>query len=153
MRRRSPTIHELRRGHTLLEIILAGALIATALVPALRLMRDGLRISREIETGELLTTFCVSKLEEHLALTSADWQDTDYSGDFSAEGYSNLRFEVECSDSGGDGGITDELMAVTATVWDDLDGDGSFDSEQEPSVVLGSKVAKLVNYQNEVGGG
>ncbi len=134
-----------RRGSSLLEIILAGTLMAVTLVPALRLLRDGLRISREVETLQLLTTFCTGKLEEHLALVSNDWQTGNYTGDFSAEGYPNLQFEVERSDSGGDGGISDELMAVTATAWDDLDGDLSLDND-EPAVVLGSKVAKLTSY-------
>ncbi len=133
----------------MLEVLLATALMAIALVPALRLMRDGLRVGRELENRELLTTFSTSKLEEHLALVSAVWQTGNYSGDFSAEGYSNLRFTVTRSDSGADGGISDQLMAVVATVWHDLDGDGSLDSD-EPAVVLGSKVAKLASYQSEV---
>lgn len=136
----------------MLEVLVASALIAMTLVPALRLMRDSLRIGRELEDRELLTTFCTSKLEEHLAMASADWQTGNYSGDFSAEGYSNLRFAVARSDSVGDGGIGDQLMAVVATTWNDLDGNGSPGSD-EPTVVLGSKVAKLASYQSEVEGG
>ena len=141
-----------RRGHTLLEVILAGVLMAVVLVPALRLMRDGLTLGRETEIRELLTTFCTSKLEEHLALVSAAWQTGNYTGDFSVEGYPNLRFEVVCSDFGGDGGISDQLMAVTATAWNDLDGHQALDGD-ELAVVLASKVAKLASYQSEVGGG
>ncbi len=133
----------------MLEVLLASALMAIALVPALRLMRDGLRISREVETRELLTTFCTSKLEEHLALASPGWQTGSYSGDFSAEGYPSLRFEVTRSDAVADGGIVDELMAVVATAWDDLDGNGSLDNG-EPAVVLASKLAELASYESEV---
>ena len=147
MHGRTTTTPVHHRGHTLLEVMLASVLMAMVLVPALRLMRDALRNSRDIENRELLTTFCTSKLEEHLAVGSAGWQTGNYTGDFSAEGYPNLRFEVARSDSGGDGGISDELMAVVATAWDDLDGDGSLDSG-EPVVVMGSKVAKLATYQN-----
>lgn len=136
----------------MLEVLVASSLMAVALVPALRLMRDGLRISREIEDRELLTTFCTSKLEEHLTLASAGWQTGNYSGDFSAEGYPHLRFEVTRSDSGGSGGIIGQLMAVVATAWNDLDGNGSLGSS-EPAVVLGSKVAKLASYESEVSGG
>lgn len=136
----------------MLEVLVASALIAIALVPALRMMRDSLRISRQVEDHELLTTFCTSKLEEHLAIASAGWQTGNDSGDFSAEGYPHLRFTVTRSDSGPDGGISDQLMAVIATAWSDLDGNGSPDND-EPTVVLGGKVAQLASYQSEVGGG
>ena len=143
--RSSTATENRRRGHTLLEVVLAGVLLATALVPALRLMRDGLAISRRIETRELLTTFCTSKLEEHLALCIADWQTGNYAGDFTAEGYANLRFSVTRSDLSADGGITDQLMALTATAWEDSNGSGTVDAD-EPSVVLGTKIAKLESY-------
>jgi hypothetical protein len=120
-------------------------LLAAALVPALRLMRDGLGISRRIETQEVLTTFCTSKMEEHLALCRADWQTGNQLGDFAAEGYASLRFSVTRSDLPADGGITDQLMALTATAWEDSNGSGTVDAG-EPSVVLSSKLAKLATY-------
>jgi Tfp pilus assembly protein PilV len=149
MHRRTATVSSHRRGNSLLEVLVASALMAMTLVPALRLMRDGLRISRELENRELLTTFCTSKLEEHLALASADWQTGNFSGDFSVEGYSDLRFTITCSDSGADGGISDQLMAVVATAWDDMNGNGTLENN-EMAVVLGSKVARLASYQDEV---
>jgi hypothetical protein len=151
MRNHNATLADHGRGHTLLEVIIASTLMAIALVPALRLMRDGLRIGRELENRELLTTFCTSKLEEHLALVSAVWQTGNYNGDFLSEGYSDLRFAVTRSDSIGNGGISDQLMAVVATTWNDLNGNGSLDVD-EPVVVLGSKVSKSASYQSEVGG-
>lgn len=135
-------------GNSLLEVMVAGVLAAVALVPALKLMREGMGISREIETEELLTTFCVSKLEEHLAGASADWQTGTYDGDFSAEGYSRLRFSVQRSDAAGDSGITDQLMSVTALVWEDVDSSGTFD-EGERSVVFASKASQLPDYLAE----
>jgi len=132
--------------------VLATALLAVALVPAVRLMRESLAVGREIEAREQLTTFSTSKLEEHLALVGADWSTGDYRGDFSSEGHAKLRFLVRRSDLGGDGGVVDQLMAVTATVWEDQDGDGTLDSG-EPSVILGGKVAKIASYQEEVGSG
>ncbi len=132
--------------------MLATVLLAVALVPALRLVRDSLAWGREIQTREQLTTFSTSKLEEHLALIGADWQTGTYAGNFATEGEPTFRFLVSRSDSNGDGGIIDQLMAVTATTWQDIDGDGSLDSS-EPSVVLGGKVAKTLSYQNEAGSG
>ena len=141
-----------RRGSSLLEVVVGTVLIAVALVPALRLMRDSLAVGREIDAREQLTTFSTSKLEEHLALAGADWLTGDYTGDFGADGHPAFRFLVRRSDAGGDGGIVDQLMAVTATTWEDLDGDGTLDSG-EPSVILGGKVAKIASYQDEVGSG
>lgn len=142
----TPSTPNDRRGHSLLEIVLASALMAITLVPALRLMRDAFGISRQIETCELLTTLSTSKLEEHLALSSSNWESGDYVGDFSAEGYPSLRFHVHRSDSDADGGIADQLMAVTSTAWEDLDGGGSLDAD-ELAVTLSSKVARLTSYQ------
>ena len=138
-----------RRGNSLLEVLVASALMAIALVPALRLMRDGLRINREVEGRELAMTFCTSKLEEHLALVGANWQNGNYSGDFSVEGHPGLRFQVTCSDAVADGGIAGQLMAVVATAWSDTNGNGALDTG-EPAVVMASKVAKLSGYQGEV---
>ena len=141
-----------RWGSSLLEVVLATVLISVALVPAIRLMRSSLTVGREIEAREQLTTFSTSKLEEHLALVGANWLTGDYTGDFATEGHPTFRFLVRRSDSGGDGGIVDQLMAVTATTWEDVDGDGTLDSG-EVSVVLGGKVAKIASYQDEVGNG
>ena len=108
-------------------------------------MRDGLRIGREVEARELLTTFSVSKLEEHLALVSGNWQTGTYTGDFSAEGHADIRFLVVRSDAAVDGGIPDQLMAVTATTWHDCDDDQAADAD-EPAAVFASKLAKLSSY-------
>lgn len=132
-------------------MIAAGAILAVALVPALRLIRDALGTSRDIETQELLITFATSKLEEHLGKAMADWQAGSFTGSFSAEGYSSLRYSVVCSDAEAGGGVTDYLMVVTATVWDDLDSSTTLGSD-EPSVVFASKVSQLPSYQDEVGG-
>jgi hypothetical protein len=150
MPRTNAPISSRRLGHSLLEVLVAGTLVSVALVPALRLLGGGLAASRQIETREQLITFCTSTLEEHLAGASADWRTGTFTGDFSAEGYSNLRFSVRRSDAAGDGGISDYLMAVTATVWDDQDGSGTFD-RGELSVVLAGKVAQLPSYQAEGG--
>jgi len=138
-----------RAGHSLLEVIAASALMAVALVPALRIIRDSFATSRDIETQELLITFATSKLEEHLGKAMADWQSGSYTGSFSAEGYSTLRYSVVCSDAEAGGGVTDYLMVVTATVWDDLDSSTTPDTG-EPSVVFAGKVSQLPSYQDEV---
>jgi len=135
-----------------LEVLLASMLMAVVLVPALRLMRDALSTSRELEQRELLTTFCTSKIEEYLARISAYWQTGTFEGTFTAEGYSHLRYSVNCSDAVGDGGMTNQLMAIVVTTWDDVNGNGMRDTD-ESAVTLASKVAKLMTYLDEVDGG
>jgi Tfp pilus assembly protein PilV len=141
-----------RRGLSLLEVVMAGALLATALVPALSLIRRSMASGRDVEVRERLATYCVSKMEEHLALVSADWQTGTYSGNFSADGYASSRFQVVRSDTPGDGGVNDQLMSVTVTTWEDSDGDSVRDAG-EPAVVMATKVAKLASYVSEAGGG
>ena len=138
-----------RRAHTLLELLMASSLMAVTLVPALVLFRDSMQVSHKLEVRELLTTLCASKLEEHLALAAADanWQPLSASGNFSAQGYASLKFQVQRTDTSseltGGGG----LMSVIVTVWDDSDGDNLLDTG-EPWTVLASKVAQMASYQD-----
>lgn len=140
-----------RRGHSLLELVAATAIIAIALVPALRLMRDGLRVGREIETANLLATLSASMLEEHLLRTAVSWNPSTITGDFAAQGYPQLRFQVARSDGSAEGGIANVLMSITATVWEDRDGNGNWGAG-EPRATFASKLARNVAYQHEASG-
>jgi hypothetical protein len=132
---------------SLLELVAALAILALTLVPALRLMRDGLTWSRDNETRSVLTTFCVSKMEEYLNLSAATWTTTTATGNFSAEGYPLVKFQVTRSDSGGAGGISGQLMAITVTTWNDANNDGAVTSG-EASVELATKVARMALYES-----
>lgn len=139
------------RGQTLLELIAATTIIAATLVPGLNLMRDSLRISRQIETDTLMATLSVDKLEEYLAKTSANWQTTNLTGDYSADGYSQLNYEVIRSDSVVDGGIPGSLMMIQSTLWNDTNNNDTLDSG-ERSVVFVSKLARVISYELEASG-
>ncbi len=134
-----------RRGQSLLELVLATTIIAGTLVPAMRLLRDALGHGRDVETLKRMSVYGTSKLEEYLASTSADWQVGSTSGNFAADGYPTLAYQVVRADDSADGGIVDQLMAITTTVWDDADGDGSIDNG-ERSVTFRSKIANLPEY-------
>jgi type II secretory pathway component PulJ len=141
-----------RRGQSLLEVIAASTIIAAALVPALRMMRDSLEVSRSVEEADLMSTLCVDKLEEHLNKVAATWDKTTASGDYAAlEGRSYLQFQVTKSDAVPDGGISDRLMAITAVVWNDANGNGGLDGG-EKKVTFATKVSKSVSYKNEAQG-
>jgi len=148
----TPRSHQRKRpGQTLLELVAATTILTLALVPALGMMRDAIRVGRNTETANLMTTFCASKLEEHLMKTAAVWNPSTATGNFSTEGYANLRYQVIMSDLATDGGIANQLMAIAATVWNDLNADGDWDAG-EPRVVLASKQAQNVSYQQEASG-
>jgi hypothetical protein len=141
----------MRRGQTLLELVAASTIIAVALVPALRIMRDAIRVGRETEMANLIATFSVSKLEQSLAETAGSWSTTTLSGNFASEGYSQVRYVVVRSDSSGDGGIPNVVMAISSTVWEDRDGDSAWDAGELRSV-FASKLAKSVAYSNIANG-
>ena len=139
---------KLRRGQTLLDVIAASTVIATALVPALRMMRDSLEVSRGVEEADLMATLCVDTLEQQMNTVAGTWDKTTASGDYTAlEGRSYLKFRVTKSDSPVDGGITDRLMAITAVVWNDANGNGTLESG-EKKVTFATKVSKFVSYNN-----
>ncbi len=136
-----------RGGQSLLELIAATTIIATALVPALRMMRDSLRVSRDIETAGLMTSLCVSTLEQELARTAANWNSQDVVGDFSAEGRTDLMYQVSKSDEPTAGGIKDQLMTIRVVVWHDRNRNGAQDSG-EPAVTFGTKLCKTMGFQD-----
>jgi hypothetical protein len=135
-----------RRGQSLLEVIVAVGMMVIALAPALVLMRDGVETSRDLETRQLLTTLGVGRLDRELAVASADWQTATVNGDYSSQGYPDLKYSVTHSDSPADGGIVDRLMSVRVTIWEDVDNNGS-PSGGELQAVFRSKIARLASYE------
>jgi hypothetical protein len=121
--------------------MLASALCAVALVPALAIIRDGISFAQQIDKRHQLLLYGVSKLEEQLSTVAA--LDTAWPGaapppgNFSAEGHPNIRYVVTWSDN-------------PVTTFYDEDGDASQDST-EPSVTLTSKIGKLASYENKAG--
>jgi len=140
-----------QRGQTLLELVGATTIIALALVPALRLMRDSVRVVGELGASNLLATLCASTLEEHLQRTAAVWSATAVSGDFATDGYAGLRFAVVRSDAVADGGIPGSLMSITVTTWEDRTANSTWDAG-EPRVTFASKLARIVTYHHEANG-
>lgn len=139
------------RGQTLLELVVASVLLATTLVPALRLMRNGMNVGREIETAGVLNTFCISEMEHNMVLGAADWSTGTVNGSLASYGYPNLRFEVVRSDDPANGGINNQLMAIISTVWEDANGNDAWDNG-EMRVVYATKIANMSGYQESAGG-
>jgi hypothetical protein len=135
-------------AYSLLEVVLASAICATALVPALAFLRDGMTLADTIDKRHLLLIYGVSKMEEQLAVAAATWSEGTASGDFAADGHANIRFTASRSDDAASGGITDRLMSVTVTTYSDDDGDDSLDAT-EMQTSFSTKIAKLVTYENK----
>ncbi len=131
-----------RRGQSLLELIAATTIVAIALVPALKLMRDSIRIGRQTETANVLATFSMSKLEEHLARTVATWDTVTDAG--AVPNYNGMRYLVTKVDEG----LGSGLMRITSTAYEDGNGNGLFDAGERNATFV-CKVAKNVAYEQK----
>ncbi len=139
-----------RRAYSLLEVVMASAICASALVPALAVMRDGMSLCDIVDTRHLLLMYGVSKMEEQLAIVGATWATGTLNGNFAADGQSRIRYIVTRSDSAANGGITNQLMAITVTTFSDDNGNGSMDTS-EARLAFTTKVAKLGSYVTKAG--
>jgi hypothetical protein len=139
-----------RRAYSLLEVVLASTICATALVPALAVLRDGIALGDIIDTRHLLLTYGVSKMEEHLAIIGATWATGTAAGDFATDGQPNIRFSVTRSDSAASGGITNQLMNVSVTTYSDDNANDVMDASEMRSTFT-TKVAKSVSYATKAG--
>lgn len=129
---------------------MASAICATALVPALAVLRDGIALGDIIDTRHLLATYGVSKLEEQLAIVGATWTIGTVTGDYASDGQPNIRYTATRSDSVGNGGITNQLMNVSVTMYSDDNGNDVMDTS-EMRTIFTTKVAKLVSYATKAG--
>src|SRR6478672_13752712 len=93
--RRSARLHApLRRGYSMIEVVLASSICLTALVPALSMLRDGIALGDIIDTRHLLLQYGVSKMEEQLAIVGATWTTGTLTGNFASDGQSSIRYTV-----------------------------------------------------------
>jgi hypothetical protein len=134
----------------LLEVVLASAICASALVPALAVLRDGMALGDIIDTKHLLLTCGVSKMEEQLAIVGATWASGTATGNFASDGQAGIRYSVTRSDSPASGGITNQLMSISVTTYSDDNGNSAMDAA-EARITLSTKVAKLVSYETKAG--
>lgn len=137
-------------AYSLLEVVLASALCASALVPALAVLRDGLTLARNIDTRHQLLLYGVSTMEDQLAALAAEatagttWTEGTTNGNFAADGHADIRYIATRSDDPGnaDGFPSDELMYVTVTTYRDENGNGSLETG-EPSATFTTKIAAV----------
>jgi type II secretory pathway component PulJ len=137
-----------RPAFSLLEMMVATALTAGTLAPALVVMRDAMAVSREGVKRNLLANYAVKVLEEQSALVMQNWTSATTSGNFVADGNSTLKWIAVKSDAPAGGGLTNRLMHIQVTTYEDVNGNSAADST-ELKVNFRTKVAKLVSYENE----
>ncbi|MCA9161816.1 MAG: prepilin-type N-terminal cleavage/methylation domain-containing protein [Planctomycetales bacterium] len=141
-----------RRGQTLLELLVATSIIAITLVPALRMMRDSVRVGRRVEAGTAMSTICVDRLEQYLALSCGSWQNVNVTGDCAAQGYPQLKWQVFANDGAVFGGTPNRLMVIYSSVWEDRNNNNLWESSSEPRVQFATKLAHVVAYEHEAAG-
>jgi len=142
-----------RAGVSLLELIAASTILALTLVPSLRLMRDSLKVSRQIEVRECLATTAMGALEHQAQQVAAEWKmasGTDRSYGQLA-GYPQVVVDFETSDSPSQGGLRDSLAVVSVSAFEDQNGNGRRD-KAEAEVAFSTKVARLQSYSLEGSG-
>jgi hypothetical protein len=130
--------------------MLASTICAAALVPAMAILRDGLKNASTIDTRHMLHLLGVQKMEEQLAIAAATWTNGTQSGSFAADGHPSIRYTVTRSDSVADGGIANRLMTVSVTTYSDENGNNAL-TAGEPSTTLTTKISKLATYEARVG--
>jgi hypothetical protein len=143
--------HRAPKAYSLLEVVLASGICATAMVPALALLRDGVTLADRVDARHLLLLYGVSKMEEHIAIVAAGWTEGTFTGNFAAEGHASVRYIVDRSDEAASGGIVDRLMNVEATTYRDDDGDAALDADEMRNVMR-TKIGRFTSYENKAGG-
>lgn len=134
-------------GYSLVELVAASAIVAATLVPSLELIRDGIELSEETVQRQLLATYAVSQVEQHLGLAAATWTTGTYSGSYAADGHPTLLYDTTTSDNPVDGGITDRLMDIRTTTYFDEDGSGTL-TAGEPNCSFRTKLARFTSYED-----
>tara|TARA_R110002072_G_scaffold155657_2_gene306108 strand:+ start:171615 stop:172079 length:465 start_codon:yes stop_codon:yes gene_type:complete len=142
-----------RQGTTLLELVAASTVIAVTLVPALRIMRDSLRVSRQLEVREAMATIAMSVLEQESAGVSGRWimQTRTHRQPGRDSGYPSVVAVSTTTDSVATGGIPGSLAVVRVTAFEDTNRTGSLDNN-EPSITFATKIAGLTSYRFEAQG-
>ena len=153
MKSRQPQRRACRRVTTLLELVAASTVIAITLVPALRIMRDSLRVSRQLEVREAMATIAMSVLEQESARVSGRWimQTRTHRQPGRDSGYPSVVAVSTTTDSVATGGIPGSLAVIRVTAFEDTNRTGSLDSN-EPSITFATKIAGLTSYRFEAQG-
>ncbi len=141
-------------GFSLLEMVMAAALVTGTVVPALAVIRDAMAKSRDLHRQKLRANYAVQILEEQAAYVAAGSNNSNWDNALLASPIddnltvSGFRFTLTFSDSPGSGGLTNRLMNIEVTVYDDADGDLTLDAD-ELQETYRTKVAKLNTYEND----
>jgi hypothetical protein len=134
----------------MLEVVLAASICIGAIVPALKVLRDGIALGDIIDARHLLLTYAVTKMEEQLAIIGATWATGTLVGNFAADGHSGIRYAVTRSDAVVDGGVVGKLMVVTVTAYSDDNGNSAMDPS-EARTTMTTKTANLASYVTKAG--
>lgn len=128
-------------GFSLLEVIAGMVVVGLILVPTTAMMSDVLRGQVTQRSRAELQPLALGKQNEYAHLTRIRFQDRTSNGNFAAEGYPQLLYQVTCSQATSNGGIPGRLMAIRTLAWFDANGDRAL-SNNETSVDLWTSTAR-----------
>jgi hypothetical protein len=81
------------------------------------------------------------KQNEFCHLVRSTFRDTNAAGNFAAQGFPDLAFQIRCQSDPALGGIPDRLMAIHTTAWNDPNRNARVDMG-ETSISLWTSVAR-----------
>jgi len=139
-------------GFSLLEMVMAAALMTSILAPALSVMRDAMAKSRDMNHRNVLSIHAGLYMELFAGIAANNWplaSNTNSSFSLAApDGYGNIRLTISLSDDPANGGLTNQLSHLRVTAYDDVNGNSTQDAN-EAQVSYRTKIAKLNSYENE----
>lgn len=145
--RKPPQTGQIKRrsGFTLLEILMTMIIMTAALIPMMKLMPEGMRISRKIEQITQAGFLAQQKMEQvRLTILHSDFNFNATSANESATSFA-LPFDSYKYTVVDD--LAEGIKNLTVTVWFDANNDSVIDTyagayqEDEPSVTLDTRIA------------
>jgi hypothetical protein len=131
----------LRDAFSLLEVVAGLTVITLILVPTTRLMRDVLVGEGVQRQRSELIHLAQGKQHEQCHMVRANFRATNEVGNFAAQGFPDLAYQIRCQPDPALGGIPDRLMAIHTMAWHDANRNTRLDVG-ETSISLWTSVAR-----------
>jgi len=124
-----------QNGFTLLELLLAIAILSIAIIPIMSIFPQVLLMSSKMERESRITFLAQKKLEEVKSQAISDFSQ-NYSSSATAFSGSDSMFKYVISDV-----VDNTIRSIRVTVWHDKDGSDTINGDEE-WIELNTKVAE-----------
>ena len=126
---------KLRDASSLLDVVMGMAVLSLILIPTAGLLRDVLSELRRQSVLAELELLAQGTQAECAMRVRQDFQAESSRGTYAANGFPELRFETNCSDSATRGGIPNRLMSIHVHAWHDVIRNRRRDPSEEETVL------------------